>query len=332
MTAYVTFLDYPIYSIAQNANCLVTSGGGGGKNYGIEDLLVNLWAGCLSNNIIFFYFHDERGFVLLHKIPVKHNKKSSRQVVLRFCPSGENLIVGGDDAILKVWKINIEQYPHKENTTGKTCKFQGSFSPAKLFDDNPVEFITDLVGHEGEIKDCSISFDSRLAASCGADLTLRIWNLERSFLLHTQNYPNPTNKQRSLFFRCCRKVIDLGESAKCEILKIIKIDQSACCSLAVRLHMNEIAYSENENFFAIGFVSGEVKLLDNRLRLKLRHSSHGLPVTGLCFMNSDSVLVSSGADYSVAKRIKCHIPLAPEFFISKIIVYKEIWKHDYNSS
>eukprot|EP00922_Rhytidocystis_sp_ex-Travisia-forbesii_P013604 GHVS01020355.1.p1 GENE.GHVS01020355.1~~GHVS01020355.1.p1 ORF type:complete len:295 (+),score=32.13 GHVS01020355.1:605-1489(+) len=184
-----------------------------------------------------------------------------------------------------------------------------------------MHLMAELKGHTGDVKDCAITADSLTAATCASDNTFKLWDIKTGQMLHSQEMDNPKNKQQKLVFRCCRFVSPPGGGPKClftlgcgprgpsyaihwrvdvttdgtaaNVVKLRQswIDSQACCALAV---------SDDYKYYAVGFVSGGCKLFDSGLSLLRSHEKHGLPITGIVFMNRGQTVVSSGADYSIA--------------------------------
>eukprot|EP00920_Eleutheroschizon_duboscqi_P001339 GHVT01003004.1.p1 GENE.GHVT01003004.1~~GHVT01003004.1.p1 ORF type:complete len:353 (+),score=21.36 GHVT01003004.1:217-1275(+) len=329
-----SFLDYPIYAIGSDGEFVLTSGGGGGKDYGIEDQLeqhkfnpddsslgpvtataaaggvvdsivysahANLWAGCVRNKCILFRLDRETGPRFLHSfgIEAKDVPKPPRLVVVRFSPSGELLITGGDDKQLRIWRLHVPNQP-RDSRSDEEELWKNA--------EQPVELVANLSGHTGEVKDCYISPDSQLVATCASDDTFRIWDVKNGKLLHTQEKANPNSPTNKLTFRCCRflrnppgttsksqRLLTLGcglrgpsyaigwavtvgadDSIKCDELKTKWIDNTPCCQLAL---------SSDDHLFAVGFASGKCKVFDRGINLVNEHATHDLPVTGVCFLD-----------------------------------------------
>eukprot|EP00922_Rhytidocystis_sp_ex-Travisia-forbesii_P013608 GHVS01020359.1.p1 GENE.GHVS01020359.1~~GHVS01020359.1.p1 ORF type:complete len:446 (+),score=24.41 GHVS01020359.1:107-1444(+) len=336
----VAYLDYPIYSIGSDGKYVLTAGGGGGAEYGIEDQLEvheynpserslthlgchsdlvkgvvdsivyspqsQLWACCLKSYCLVFKVDPETAEPkILQKVQTDFTEPEGRQTVVRFSPSGELLITGGDEKILRVWRLELPSNGRLQGTTGE----------------NAMQLVAELKGHNGDVKDCAITADSLTAATCASDNTFRLWDIKTGQMLHSQEMDNPKNKQQKLVFRCCRFVSPPGGGPKClftlacgprgpsyaihwrvdvstdrSSAKVVKlrqswIDNQASCALAV---------SDDYNYYAVGFVSGGCKVFDSRMRLLRSHLKHGLPITGIVFLNRGQTVVSSGADYSLA--------------------------------
>eukprot|EP00922_Rhytidocystis_sp_ex-Travisia-forbesii_P013600 GHVS01020351.1.p1 GENE.GHVS01020351.1~~GHVS01020351.1.p1 ORF type:complete len:212 (+),score=23.13 GHVS01020351.1:131-766(+) len=203
--ATVSYLDYPIYSIGSDGKHVLTSGGGGGADYGIEDQLEvhrydplerslshlgchsdlvkgvvdsivyspqsKLWACCLKSYCLVFKLDEETAEPrVLQKVQTDFTEPEGRQTVVRFSPSGELLITGGDEKTLRVWRLESESADPAGRTTGK----------------NAMQLLSELRGHTGDVKDCAITADSLTAATCASDNTFKLWDIKTGQLLHSQ--------------------------------------------------------------------------------------------------------------------------------------------------
>eukprot|EP00922_Rhytidocystis_sp_ex-Travisia-forbesii_P013602 GHVS01020353.1.p1 GENE.GHVS01020353.1~~GHVS01020353.1.p1 ORF type:complete len:272 (+),score=22.69 GHVS01020353.1:103-918(+) len=182
-SATVSYLDYPIYSIGSDGKHVLTSGGGGGADYGIEDQLEvhsydpleqslshlgchsdlvkgvvdsivyspqsKLWACCLKSYCLVFKLDDETAEPrILQKVQTDFTEPEGRQTVVRFSPSGELLITGGDEKTLRVWRLESEAADPSGRMTGR----------------NAMQLLSELRGHTGDVKDCAITADSLTVA------------------------------------------------------------------------------------------------------------------------------------------------------------------------
>ncbi|SBT71262.1 guanine nucleotide-exchange factor SEC12, putative [Plasmodium malariae] len=230
----VSYLNYPIYGIGSNENYVVTSGGGGGKSYGIEDLLDintfnekekklqvlwstteqrgvvdsiiyvekhNIWLGSVRNECVIFQINEETGPNILLTFVTDFSEKNSRQVVVKFSSNDDLIITGGEDKTLRLWKLkltNDNKYVHVHNN---------------LYLDitKAVEHLGDFTGHDDSIKDCDITLDERIIISCSSDNSLKLWDTQSLINLHTEQMKNPQNSNDKLNFRCCKflKNIDI---------------------------------------------------------------------------------------------------------------------------
>lgn len=164
----ISYLNYPIYGIGSNEQYIVTSGGGGGKNYGIEDLLdvnvfnekekklevlwstseqggvvdsiqyirkYNLWIGSLRNECVLFEINEETGPHVLLSFVTDFSEKNPRQVVAKFSNQEDFILTGGDDKTLRLWKLKLSN-----DSTGvsirlmnKNCKQSKEISSKSSF-------------------------------------------------------------------------------------------------------------------------------------------------------------------------------------------------------
>ncbi|CRG96212.1 ER membrane protein Sec12, putative [Plasmodium gallinaceum] len=343
----VSYLNYPIYGIASNENYVVTSGGGGGKSYGIEDLLdvnifnekekkldviwstteqkgvidsilyvqkYNIWIGSLKNECILFKINEETGPSILLNFITDFAEKNPRQVVVKFSENQDFILTGGDDKTLRLWKLKFT----------KDSSFIHVTNDLYLDSKTAVEHLGDFIGHDESIKDCDITFDENIVCTCSSDYSLKIWDTYRYINLHTEFMKNPKNKNDKLIFRCCKflkksniireytySLLTTASSARgnsfliiwniyydnkkekfsCVKQNLIWIDETPCCNMAI---------STNENFLALGFSTGSLKLYNSKYSLLAYYKKHELPITAMCFTKNDKFLLAAGADYSIS--------------------------------
>ncbi|SCM20886.1 guanine nucleotide-exchange factor SEC12, putative [Plasmodium chabaudi chabaudi] len=343
----VSYLNYPIYGIGSNEKYVVTSGGGGGKNYGIEDILdintfdekekklqqiwstteqngvvdgiifvdkYNLWLGSVRNECIIFQINEENGPNILLNFVTDNCKKNARQTVVRFSSNSNLILTGGEDKIVKLWKLTFSN------------KNKHKFVINDLYIDpkKAIEHIGDFKGHEDCIKDCDISKDEKIVCTCSSDNSLKIWDTNSFVNLHTEQMKNPKNNNEKLNFRCCKflknvnnsdeftyKLLttaytsrgnsyliiwniyynDKKEKFTCEKYKFIWLDDRPCCNIAI---------SKDEKYIALGFSTGALKIYNYKYSLLAHYKKHELPITAMCFIKNDDYLLSAGADYSIS--------------------------------
>ncbi|GAW80932.1 guanine nucleotide-exchange factor SEC12 [Plasmodium gonderi] len=229
----ISYLNYPIYGIGSNDKYVVTSGGGGGKNYGIEDLLdintfnekakklqvvwsttqqkgvvdsiiyvdkYDIWFGSVRNECVIFQINEETGPNIIHKFLTDFSEKNARQVVVKFSDVSNYILTGGEDKTLRIWKLKLTN----DNKDGNIAVGKKK----DIFIENPsssaVEHVGDFKGHEECIKDCDISHDEKIICTCSTDKSLKIWDVNNFSNLHTEQMMNPKNKNDKLNFRCCK--------------------------------------------------------------------------------------------------------------------------------
>ncbi|KJP86115.1 hypothetical protein AK88_04238 [Plasmodium fragile] len=148
----VSYLNYPIYGIGSNDKYVVTSGGGGGKSYGIEDLLdintfnekekklqmlwsttqqrgvvdsivydnkYDIWLGSVRNECVIFQINEDTGPNIIHSFVTDFSPKHSRQVVVKFSSTSNFILTGGEDKTLKLWKLKIVEANPKGGAAGE---------------------------------------------------------------------------------------------------------------------------------------------------------------------------------------------------------------------
>nr|CEL64186.1 TPA: WD domain, G-beta repeat-containing protein [Neospora caninum Liverpool] len=240
--ATISYVEYPIYSIATDGEIVATSGGGGGSDYGIEDQLethrvnletgqllpvvstaeaggvidslgfnknVDLWCGCCQGQVVLFKQDRDHGLGVVARFgpPPASGGKRPRLITARFSPSGEIVVAGGEDKVVRVWRIAPASALSERGTTPPVCSPAKAASPEQQQSkENAWEgtLVCELRGHEGDIKDCCISSDNSLVASCGADNKLCLWDWRTGALLHTIEKQNPRKAEEKLTFRCGR--------------------------------------------------------------------------------------------------------------------------------
>ena len=106
---------------------------------------------------------------------------------LAFSRDGRMLIASGDDSALRVWDLADENALDSGNELGSVCSAaicdQGLVAlgtaggPIVLFDGGSREKLGILVGHSGAVQAVRFALDGRALLSCGADATIRLWDL-----------------------------------------------------------------------------------------------------------------------------------------------------------
>lgn len=95
-----------------------------------------------------------------------------------------------------MWRIIIEESKGEDSAEKEQQQQQQQKISAEL--------IAELRGHDGDIKDVSMSEDSQLVASCGGDGRMCLWKWREEGLVLSQQIPNPKNRSKNLNVRCCR--------------------------------------------------------------------------------------------------------------------------------
>ncbi|KAK1442260.1 WD40/YVTN repeat domain containing superfamily protein [Babesia gibsoni] len=136
----VKLLPYPVYSLATDGRYIVTSGGGGGTEYGIKNLVEfykilekdgrtevtlkastsegfnvldcaeyvaehNVWMGSMVEGTVFFTYHSGRGIRIFGRVLTAKCTEDPSQTVARLAGSGDMFITGSSDATVRVWKL-----------------------------------------------------------------------------------------------------------------------------------------------------------------------------------------------------------------------------------
>ncbi|EDO05982.1 WD domain G-beta repeat family protein [Babesia bovis T2Bo] len=137
----VKLLEYPVYALATDGQYLVTSGGGGGEEYGISDRVEfytisdlgrraelfqkgslvdqvgvldsvefidvhNLWMGSVSNGTVFFSYRPSNGVHVYGRVLIATTKIEPQQTVARFCRGKKIFITGNTDGTVCMWQLS----------------------------------------------------------------------------------------------------------------------------------------------------------------------------------------------------------------------------------
>ncbi|GFE55568.1 guanine nucleotide-exchange factor [Babesia ovis] len=137
----VKLLKYPIYALATDGQYLVTSGGGGGEEYGISDRVEfysisdvggraellqkgsivdqigvldsvefieihNLWMGSVNNGTVFFSYRPSNGVNVYGRVLIARKKNDAQQTVAKFCRGSRYFITGNSDGTVCMWKLS----------------------------------------------------------------------------------------------------------------------------------------------------------------------------------------------------------------------------------
>ncbi|CDI82953.1 hypothetical protein, conserved [Eimeria acervulina] len=192
----VSYLNYPIYSAASDGSFVVTSGGGGGKEYGIENQLVGLFLGCSDKECILIKMDAESGLRVVHRFGKEETRK--RLIVARFSPSGEYVLAGGEEKTICVWRLMVGEQRGTDAAAGAAAA-----TKQQQQQQIRTELVAELRGHEGDIKDVSMSDDSELVVCCGGGGQLSVWRWREEELVLSQQIVNPKT-DKALNVRCCR--------------------------------------------------------------------------------------------------------------------------------
>ncbi|CDR96064.1 WD 40 repeat domain containing protein,putative [Babesia bigemina] len=136
----VKLLSYPVYSMATDGRYLVTSGGGGGKEYGIKDCVEfhkvtcagrrtdmslaassndklgildtvqhipmhDLWMGACGQSTVFFTTCQTRGVRIYGRVIVARSKDEPQQTAARFCAGVDMFVTGNSDGTVRIWGL-----------------------------------------------------------------------------------------------------------------------------------------------------------------------------------------------------------------------------------
>ncbi|KAK1934358.1 hypothetical protein X943_001666 [Babesia divergens] len=149
----VKVLPYPVYALATDGRYIVTSGGGGGKEYGIKNRLefymvsevngrteldveastsdgLNIldcaeyiserkaWLGSMGEGTVFFAYRPGKSIRVFGRVLVAKGKDDPCQMVARLAGSGDFFITGASDGAVRVWRMSarlLEMFDDKES-------------------------------------------------------------------------------------------------------------------------------------------------------------------------------------------------------------------------
>ncbi|CAN8321055.1 unnamed protein product, partial [Cochlearia groenlandica] len=236
----------------------------------------------------------------MSKVKVKTNKKShvelSQEIVghkgkiwsLKFSPNGKFLATGGEDGVLKIWRITMKNTQEDEEEEAMVLFPQKAFR----IDEKPFQ---ELYGHKGDILDLSWS-DSNLILSASKDKTVRLWRIGCDQCLHVFHHNNyvtcvefsPVNNNN--FVSGC---ID----GKARIWGLS--EERVVAWTDVRDAISAICYQPNGNGFVVGCITGSCRfyqisgndvVMEEQILLRGRHR---ITCVEFCPRSSEKIMVSS---------------------------------------
>ncbi|XP_010461743.1 PREDICTED: uncharacterized WD repeat-containing protein C3H5.08c-like [Camelina sativa] len=250
----------------------------------------------------------------MSKVKVKTNKKSHVELsatymvqkinghkgkiwVLKFSPDGKYLATGGEDGVVKIWRITLS-----DSLLASFMRQQEPISqqealvlfPQKAFHIEETPF-QELYGHTGDVLDLAWS-DSNLLVSASKDKTVRLWRIGCDQCLHVfhhNNYVtcvqfNPVNKNNFISGSIDGKARIWGLS---EERVVVWTD--------VHDSISAISYQPNGNGFVVGCITGTCRfyqisgndvMMDEQILIRGRNR---ITAVEFCPGSSERVMVSS---------------------------------------
>ncbi|KAF8105902.1 hypothetical protein N665_0152s0037 [Sinapis alba] len=247
--------------------------------------------------------------VMMSKVKVKTNKKSHVELsaaykvqeinghkgniwTLKFSPDGKFLATGGEDGVVKIWRITLSasfvgQEPMREQEA--LVLF-----PRKAFNIEETPF-QELYGHTGDVLDLAWS-NSNLLLSASKDKTVRLWRVgsdECLHVFHHNNYVtcvqfNPVNKNNFISGSIDGKARIWGLS-----------EERVVAWTDARDSISAICYQHNGNGFVVGCITGDCRfyqisgndvLTEEQIHIRGRNR---ITAVEFCPGSSEKVMVSS---------------------------------------
>ncbi|CAH8315201.1 unnamed protein product [Eruca vesicaria subsp. sativa] len=263
-----------------------------------------------------FVGEDDRHFeykskeeVMMSKVKVKTNKKSHVELsaaykvqeinghkgkiwALKFSPDGKFLATGGEDGVVKIWRITLSA----SFVGQELMREQGALVmfPQKAFNIEETPF-HEHYGHTGDVLDLAWS-DSNLLLSASKDKTVRLWRIGSGHCLHVfhhNNYVtcvqfNPANKNNFISGSIDGKARIWGVS-----------EQRVVAWTDAPDSISAICYQHNGNGFVVGCITGDCRfyqiscndvLTEEQIHIRGRNRITALE---FCPGSSERVMVSS---------------------------------------
>ncbi|XP_010479314.1 PREDICTED: uncharacterized WD repeat-containing protein C3H5.08c-like [Camelina sativa] len=250
----------------------------------------------------------------MSKVKVKTNKKSHVELsatyivqkidghngkiwTLKFSPDGKYLATGGEDGVVKIWRITLS-----DSLLASFMRQQEPISqqealvlfPQKAFHIEETPF-QELYGHTGDVLDLAWS-DSNLLLSASKDKTVRLWSIGCDQCLHVfhhNNYVtcvqfNPVNKNNFISGSIDGKARIWGLSEE-RVVAWTDLHDS----------ISAICYQPNGNGFVVGCITGTCRfyqisgndvMMDEQILIRGRNR---ITAVEFCPGSSERVMVSS---------------------------------------
>ncbi|KAG7656892.1 WD40 repeat [Arabidopsis suecica] len=250
----------------------------------------------------------------MSKVKVKTNKKSHVELsaaymvqkinghkgkiwTLKFSPDGKYLATGGEDGVVKIWRITLSDsllasFLRQQEPINQQAALV--LFPQKAFHIEETPF-QELYGHTGDVLDLAWS-DSNLLLSASKDKTVRLWRTGCDQCLHVfhhNNYVtcvefNPVNKNNFASGSIDGKARIWGLS-----------EERVVAWTDVRDSISAISYQPNGNGFVVGCITGNCRfyqILDNDVIMDeqiLIRGRNRITAVEFCPGSSEKILVSS---------------------------------------
>ncbi|CAA7048227.1 unnamed protein product [Microthlaspi erraticum] len=250
---------------------------------------------------------------MIRKVKVKSNKKSHVELSaaykvqeinghkgkiwsLKFSPDGKFLATGGEDGVVKVWRITLSDSLFASFIRQESQQEEALVMfPQKAFhlEETPLQ---ELCGHTGDVLDLAWSSDSNLLLSASKDKTVRLWRIgcdECLHVFHHNNYVtcvqfNPVNKNNFVSGSIDGKARIWGLS-----------EERVVAWTDVRDSISAICYQPNGNGFVVGCITGNCRfyqisgndvIMEEQILIRGRNRITGVE---FCPGSSEKVMVSS---------------------------------------
>lgn len=106
--------------------------------------------------------------------------------IVRFNRDGTMLASGGEDGVVRVWKIGTHSTrPHVHTSNVESHKTTGGTKPVDVLTVGPVDLLHTLTGHQQDVFALDFSPDGSMLATSGRRGDIRLWDVESGYHLAT---------------------------------------------------------------------------------------------------------------------------------------------------